>query len=145
MYKVAVTVLVLVDVLNLGLFLLLQYAYKKAHRNGTILALYDYLRFDSIFEFGWKYQFNHVFQYYFVPTIKDFLLGLKYHLLQFPEIDKNSYTLFSSFKGTCHRVGNEGAVSLLYLYPLSLITLLTPILFYIKRSCKISRVSPLPI
>lgn len=104
---------------------------------GSVLALYNYLRFDSIFEFGWKYQFNHVFQYYFVPTIKDFLLGFKYHLLQFPEIDKESYTLFSSFKNTCHRVGNEGAVSLFYLYPLSILIFLLPILSYIKQNKKV--------
>lgn len=104
---------------------------------GTVLALYNYLRFDSIFEFGWKYQLNHKLSYYYTPTIKDFLVGLKYHLFQFPEINKENYTIFSLVKVTSHRIGNELITGLIYIYPLSVLLVLSPILFFIKCNKKI--------
>lgn len=99
---------------------------------GTILALYNYLRFDSIFEFGWKYQLNHLNQLNYTSTIKDFILGFKYHLLQFPEITKNNYTLFLLVKGNGHRIGNEFITGLLYIHPLSFLLLFLP--FLLKKT-----------
>ncbi|MBR3628830.1 MAG: hypothetical protein IKN42_08335, partial [Elusimicrobia bacterium] len=93
---------------------------------GSILALYNYLRFDSIFEFGWKYQLNSHNQYEYIAAIKDFFIGLKYHLFQLPENIKNNYTLFSYGMGKGHRIANEFVVGLIFICPLSLILLLTP-------------------
>lgn len=104
---------------------------------GNILALYNYLRFDSIFEFGWKYQLNHMLQYYYTPTLKDFIIGFKHHLFQFPQISKESYTVFSLVKVTGHRIGNELITGLIYIYPLSIFLILSPILFFIKCNKKV--------
>ena len=94
---------------------------------GTVLALYNYLRFDSIFEFGWKYQLNSHNQYEFIPTIKDFLIGLKYHLCQLPENIKNSYTVFSFCMGKGHRIANEFVAGVIYVCPLLFTLLFFPI------------------
>lgn len=94
---------------------------------GTIVALYNYLRFDSIFEFGWKYQLNGHNQYEYVATIKDFLLGLKYHLYQLPEKITNNYTPFSFSMGKAHRMADEFVVGFIYVCPLSLIAIFTPL------------------
>ena len=101
---------------------------------GSILALYNYLRFDSIFEFGWKYQLNSHNQYEYIATIKDFLTGLKYHLCKMPESIKDSYTIFSFAIGTGHRIANEFVVGLIFVCPLSLVLLFTPI--SLKKSNK---------
>ena len=101
---------------------------------GSILALYNYLRFDSIFEFGWKYQLNSHNQYEYIATIKDFLIGLKYHLYQLPENIKNNYTVFSYAFGKGHRIANEFVVGLIYVCPLSLILLFTPVIFKKRKN-----------
>ncbi|MBO7432088.1 MAG: hypothetical protein J6U02_04255 [Elusimicrobia bacterium] len=95
---------------------------------GTVLALYNYYRFDSIFEFGWKYQLNSHNQYEYIATIKDFLIGLKYHLYQLPENIKNNYTIFSFSMGKEHRIANEFSVGLIYVCPLSMFLLFTPLI-----------------
>ena len=104
---------------------------------GSILALYNYLRFDSIFEFGWKYQLNHMLQYYYTPAIKDFFIGLQHHLFQFPEINKANYTIFSLVKVTGHRIGNELITGLIYINPLSIFLVLFPMLFFSKSNKKV--------
>lgn len=81
-----------------------------------IVALYNYLRFDSIFEFGWKYQLNDLNQYGYIASIKDSILSLKYNLFQFPEFDKN--TIFSLVKATGHRIGNEFVAGAIWTFPL---------------------------
>ena len=102
---------------------------------GTILALYNYLRFDSIFEFGWKYQLNSHNQYNFTPAIKDFFIGLKYHLCQFPENNiSDSYTIFSFVMGKGHRIANEFVVGLIYVCPLAPLMLFIP--FKLKKEEK---------
>lgn len=82
---------------------------------GAILALYNYLRFDSIFEFGWKYQLNDLRQYAYYPTIKDSLLALKYNLFQFPEINKE--TVFCLAETKDHIFGNEFVTGIVWTYP----------------------------
>ena len=104
---------------------------------GTVLALYNYYRFDSVFEFGWKYQLNHLLLYYHTPALKDFLVGFNYHLFQFPEIDSANYTMFSLVKVTGHRIGNELISGLIYTYPISIFLALSPILFLVKCDKKV--------
>ena len=104
---------------------------------GTVLALYNYCRFDSVFEFGWKYQLNHMLQYYYTPTLKDFVTGFKHHLFQFPLISKENYTVFSLVKVTGHRIGNELITGLIYFYPLSVFLILSPVLFFIRCNKKV--------
>ncbi len=102
---------------------------------GIIVAMYNYLRFDSIFEFGWKYQLNGCKQYNFIPAVKDFLIGLKYHLLQFPENNiSDSYTFFSFTMGKGHRIANEFVVGLIFVCPMALLMLFTP--FKLKKEKK---------
>lgn len=93
---------------------------------GSIISIYNYIRFDSIFEFGWKYQLNHLDQLNYVATFKDFFIGLKYNLLQMPEITNDNYTVFSLALGQGHRIANEFVVGLIYVYPMSLLVLLIP-------------------
>ena len=83
---------------------------------GTILALYNYFRFDSIFEFGFKYTLNFENHYEQVPTIKDSLLSIKYCFFQPPKI--NETTLFSLAKTSDHLFGNEAVVGILWAFPL---------------------------
>lgn len=101
---------------------------------GSILALYNYLRFDSIFEFGWKYQLNSHNQYEYIATIKDFLIGLKYHLFQLPENIKNNYTIFSYTFAKGHRIANEFIVGFIFICPFSFVLLFTPLI--LKKSNK---------
>lgn len=94
---------------------------------GSIISIYNYIRFDSIFEFGWKYQLNHLDQLNYVATFKDFFIGLKYNLFQMPEITSDNYTVFSLALGQGHRIANEFVVGLVYVYPMSLLLLLIPL------------------
>ncbi len=91
---------------------------------GTIVALYNYFRFDSIFEFGWKYQLNDLGQYNCALSIKDSLLALKYNLFQFPGIDVNN--IFSLVKADGHRVGNEFVAGIIWAFPLLFMLFLIP-------------------
>ena len=95
---------------------------------GTIVALYNYFRFDSIFEFGWKYQLNDLGQYNCALSIKDSLLALKYNLFQFPGIDVNN--IFSLVKADGHRVGNEFVAGIIWAFPLLFMLFLIPNVFY---------------
>ncbi|MBR3628329.1 MAG: hypothetical protein IKN42_05750, partial [Elusimicrobia bacterium] len=83
---------------------------------GTIIALYNYLRFDSIFEFGWKYQLNVQDQLNFTFTIKDFIIGLKNNFLLLPTI--NEQTFFSLKAISNHRIGNEYVTGILWTCPI---------------------------
>lgn len=91
---------------------------------GMVIALYNYLRFDSIFEFGWKYQLNDLRQYDYVLSIKDSLLALKYNLFQIPGIDANNVFSLVSVHG--HRIGNEFVAGIVWMFPLIFILFLLP-------------------
>ncbi len=92
---------------------------------GSIIAIYNYLRFDSIFEFGWKYQLNDIPIYTNILPLKDLFLGLKYHIFQIPLIN-NTLPIFSSVKAIGHSLGNEKAIGLIFVFPLSIFLLLLP-------------------
>lgn len=98
---------------------------------GFIIATYNYLRFDSIFEFGWKYQLNSHNQFDFVPTFKDFLLGIQYHLFKMPNIVNDLYTAFSFCFAKGHRIASEFGVGIIYNCPISLL-ILSLLLFFKK-------------
>ena len=83
---------------------------------GTIIALYNYIRFDSIFEFGWKYQLNQHNQSQIAITLKDFFVGLKNNFFTIPDI--NSKTIFSLTKVSGHRIGNEYITGILWTCPI---------------------------
>ena len=95
---------------------------------GTILALYNYLRFDSIFKFGFKYQINP----YEVINIKinimtlfqDFIATAKQTLFKLPDID--SSTVFSLNKASGHSLGNDLITGICWTCPIILILLFFP-------------------
>ena len=91
---------------------------------GTILALYNYLRFESIFEFGWRYQLNPHNQFDFSPTIKDFLIGLKNNFFILPDI--NEKTFFSLTRNTDHSLGAEYIVGVFWTCPIIVILFFIP-------------------
>lgn len=94
---------------------------------GILLALYNYLRFDSIFEFGWKYQLNAYPLKNWNFNFNDLMVGLKYHLLQLPQIQLNSFPIFSTVLSQGHSIGKEFGVGVFYIFPLSLIVFILPI------------------
>jgi len=107
----------------------------------TVLALYNYLRFDSVFEFGCKYQLNDENLFNYTPHIRDFIIGLRYHLLQIPEIVKDSYVVFSlvGVKNNSHRLGNELITGVIFVCPLSFLILMLPfILKKINKKLKVA-------
>ena len=83
---------------------------------GTILAMYNYLRFDSIFEFGFKYTLNFENHYEQIPSIKDSLLAIKYNLFQAPDIVQK--TFFSLTKAEGHLFANEAVIGIFWAFPL---------------------------
>lgn len=83
---------------------------------GTIVALYNYLRFDSIFEFGFNYTLNLENHYGQSPSLKDALLAIKYNLFQLPSL--NEKTIFSLTKTSGHIFANEVVVGILWTFPL---------------------------
>ena len=91
---------------------------------GTILALYNYLRFESIFEFGWKYQLNPNNQIDFVPKFKDFIVGLKNNFFTLPNINEN--TIFSLTKNTNHSIGKEYITGVFWSCPIIFILFFIP-------------------
>lgn len=91
---------------------------------GSIIALYNYLRFDSIFEFGWKYQLNEHQQINYVPSLKDFIIGLKNNFLLLPNM--NEHTFFSLVNTSGHRIGNEYIAGVLWTCPIITILILIP-------------------
>jgi len=90
---------------------------------GFFLAVYNYLRFDSIFEFGWQYQLNAIHIYTNILPLKDLFLGLKYHIFQIPLINK-TLPIFSSVQAINHSLLNEKAIGLIFVFPLSILLLL---------------------
>jgi hypothetical protein len=99
---------------------------------GTILALYNYLRFDSIFEFGWKYQINPQNQAKFIPSIKDFIICLQNNFFLVPNI--NDTTIFSLTETSGHSIGNEYVTGIVWTCPVILILLFIP--HFLKRIYK---------
>lgn len=96
---------------------------------GIILALYNYFRFDSILEFGWRYQLNHLDLYNYKPTIKDFVIGLKNNLFLLP--DMNESTIFSLTKTSGHRLGCDYIIGAIWICPIIFILSFIP--FFLKE------------
>ncbi|WP_413852857.1 hypothetical protein [Candidatus Ruminimicrobium bovinum] len=91
---------------------------------GTVVALYNYLRFDSIFEFGFKYTLNSENHYEQFTSLKDVFLAIKYDLFQFPEINKNTFFSLVQTKG--HLFGNEFVAGIIWTFPLIFLFVLIP-------------------
>lgn len=102
---------------------------------GTIVALYNYLRFDSIFEFGWTYQLNPLNQYEYVANLKDLITGLTNNIFHLP--DMNERTIFSLSKTSGHSLGEDDIVGIIWTYPIVFILIFIPIFlknFYKKST-----------
>ena len=95
---------------------------------GTILALYNYLRFDSIFEFGFKYQINPYefikFKFNIMTLLQDFIITVKQALFKLPDIDLT--TIFSLTKASGHSLGNDLITGICWTCPIIFILLLFP-------------------
>jgi hypothetical protein len=101
---------------------------------GTILALYNYLRFDSIFEFGWTYQLNPLNQYEYVANFKDLITGLTNNLFLLPDMSEK--TIFSLSETSGHNLGVEAIVGIVWSCPMLFILIFIPIFlknFYTKN------------
>lgn len=83
---------------------------------GTIIALYNYLRFDSIFEFGWKYQLNPLNQYDYIVNMKDLIVGLTNNLFHLPDI--NQKTIFSLSETFGHSLGTDYITGIVWTCPI---------------------------
>ncbi|MBR3627817.1 MAG: hypothetical protein IKN42_03090 [Elusimicrobia bacterium] len=94
---------------------------------GTIIALYNYLRFDSVFEFGFRYQTNHLDLLDYKLTIKDFIIGLKNNFFLLPSIKAD--TFFSLTKAYGHRIGNDFVTGVFWMAPVILILFFVPSFF----------------
>lgn len=99
---------------------------------GIIIALYNYIRFDSIFEFGWHYQINEHLQDTFKPSFNDFIIGLKNNFFLLPNM--NETTFFSLTRTSGHRIGNEYISGVFWTCPIILILLYIPI--FLKKIYK---------
>ena len=91
---------------------------------GIGLALYNYLRFDSIFEFGFKYVLNYENHYEQTPTIKDALIAIKYSLFNLPAIDDTTFFSLAETKG--HMFANGNITGILWTFPMLLSFVLLP-------------------
>ena len=92
---------------------------------GMGLAIYNYLRFDSVFEFGWKYQLNALNQYDYHFSFKDFIIGLKNNFFLLPDIDKNTvFSLTSAHE--LHRTGNDHITGIIWTCPIIISLLFVP-------------------
>lgn len=91
---------------------------------GTGLALYNYLRFDSVFEFGFKYVLNYENHYEQIPTIKDALIAIKYSLFNLPDIDDTTFFSLAETKG--HIFANENITGISWIFPMILSFVLLP-------------------
>lgn len=97
---------------------------------GSLLAIYNYLRFDSIFEFG----------YWYMPVHSDFsfdfeklLNGIYYSFFSFPGIN---YETFFSIKNNLPNANIyeiEGIVGIIYMQPMILCLLLFPFFYKNKK------------
>ena len=99
---------------------------------GIIIATYNYLRFDSFIEFGWKYQLNEYNQTHYFRDIKNILISIKYNFFEFPET--GTKTVFSLVKSKGHSGGKELAAGIIYSFPLILNFVI--ILPFIKYTAK---------
>jgi len=91
---------------------------------GSIIALYNYFRFDSIFEFGWRLQINPINQIEFKPTFQEFWLGLKNNFFVLPSI--NEPTFFSLTKTFGHRIGKDYITGVFWTCPIIMLLLFIP-------------------
>lgn len=91
---------------------------------GTVVALYNYLRFDSIFEFGFKYTLNFENHYEQSSSLKDVWIAMKYDLFQLPHLNKN--TIFSTVQTKGHLFGNECVAGFIWSFPLIFLFVLFP-------------------
>ncbi len=101
---------------------------------GTVIALYNYFRFDSIFEFGWKYQLNPGNQLHYNADIKDLLVSIKNNFFLLPNM--NEKTIFSLVKTHGHKIGNEYIVGIIWTCPIILMLFYTP--SFLKKQFKIN-------
>jgi hypothetical protein len=85
---------------------------------GIIIATYNYLRFDSFIEFGWKYQENEFNQNHYFKGIQNLILGIKYNFFKMPYI--GTKTVFSLIQSEGHSGGNEIVSGIFYSFPLLL-------------------------
>jgi len=90
---------------------------------GIILAIYNYTRFDSIFEFGIKYQLNALNLYNYKASFKDLFIGLRHYTVIMPDL-KEKFPLFVMVKSFGHSLGNEEAVGMIYMFPLIVFALI---------------------
>ena len=102
---------------------------------GAVIALYNYLRFDSIFNFGFKYQLNGLNIYEYTPHIKHLLTGLKNNLFLFPQTDFT--TVFSLAQTSGHRLSNEAVTGIIWMCPIILLLVFLPM--YLKKLYKENR------
>lgn len=86
---------------------------------GILLALYNFIRFDSVFQFGWKYQLNTYNAIVYNPSFKDFFIGLKTLFFKIPIIN-NEFPFFSMSRVCDHSLGIEYSISLFLLFPLTI-------------------------
>ena len=107
---------------------------------GTILAAYNYLRFDSIFEFGVTYQLNHLRLIHHNFQIHDLLIGIKYYFFQ-PLIINDSFPFFSLVFAQGHSLNNQFISGVLYTSPIILFILLFPYVIYnLRQTNKITSI-----
>jgi 4-amino-4-deoxy-L-arabinose transferase-like glycosyltransferase len=84
---------------------------------GTVLAAYNYLRFDSIFEFGMSYQLNDMNFNEWSFSIKDLTAGLKHYLFRLPLIT-DSFPFISLNDSFYHKVAKELSMGIIFLFPM---------------------------
>ena len=99
---------------------------------GSFIALYNYLRFESIFEFGLKYQINHLDLYNYKPNIQDFFTTLKNNLFLLPGM--NEKTIFSLTKLSGHGLGKDYITGAIWMCPIIFILSFIP--FFLKELYK---------
>lgn len=92
---------------------------------GILLATYNYLRFESIFQFGVKYQLNNANLYDATLHIKDLFLGIKYYIFSAPGFSLNAnFPLMRMAIAGGHSVCNEEAVGAVFFFPLIVFSLI---------------------
>jgi len=91
---------------------------------GTIIVLYNYSRFDSIFEFGFKYQINNINHNDCIFTLKNLIAGLKHNFFQLPNM--NETTIFSLSETFGNSIGSEEVVGVFWTCPIILILFFIP-------------------
>ena len=97
---------------------------------GLFLALYNYLRFGSPIEFGWKYQLNGDCNLHPVFKLQDLAAGLFGFLMEPPKLlpDDPYVTLHWvwPFPGLWHSRFHEPVIGMLWLFPPVILALLVP-------------------